>query len=274
MSHCRLADRLSTSPKRKNSSPPQFSSPSPPRKKQKLEFMEGENPDELATSIIPKYLPLSFKDENKREILSEEVIRLMIQTLDDLGLKKSAKTLQEESHVLFEDEYVINFRKYILEGKWDTVHEIIPKLNIQNEIYKSTVEFLIYEQQYLELLELRNFTEALSLLQSQLTPIATSLSAYYLQIETSTNYTTPLNPPSPTPTPSSPATPLSPLSPASSNSKSLSESKGFVNTLHHLSTYVNYSLIINSLYLFLSTSKRNLFVIIHHGGTNKNLSID
>jgi hypothetical protein len=41
---------------------------------------------EIKSIEFPKYLPLNSKDNHKKEILSEEVIRLILQTLHSLGM--------------------------------------------------------------------------------------------------------------------------------------------------------------------------------------------
>lgn len=102
----------------------------------------------------------------------EELVRLMLQTLNSLGLKRTAETLQEESGVSLQTEAVACFREQVLEGKWQLAQELIPALGI--DPVASPVTYLILRQQFLELLEERNTMSAINLLRTKITPIAPS----------------------------------------------------------------------------------------------------
>ena len=51
----------------------------------------------------------------------EELVRLMLQSLQSLGLVKTAKLLQQESGFMLETPVVTKFRQGILEGNWEMV---------------------------------------------------------------------------------------------------------------------------------------------------------
>jgi hypothetical protein len=54
-------------------------------------------------------------------IKEEELVRILIQSLKDMGYHRSAKTLEEESRFLLEDKTVENFREGVIHGDWDRV---------------------------------------------------------------------------------------------------------------------------------------------------------
>ena len=54
-------------------------------------------------------------------IKEEELVRILIQSLKDMGYHHSAKTLEDESRFLLEDKTVVGIREGILHGDWDKV---------------------------------------------------------------------------------------------------------------------------------------------------------
>ncbi|KAJ9085683.1 hypothetical protein DSO57_1011604 [Entomophthora muscae] len=98
----------------------------------------------------------------------EEVVRLLIQTLNDLGYRESSSTLEKETGIEFESEKVSIFRTRVLEGNWGEVEKLLPVLNIEDN---PNVLFLIRQQKFLELLESKLPHQALQTLQLELTTL-------------------------------------------------------------------------------------------------------
>ncbi|KAF2673304.1 WD repeat-containing protein-like protein [Microthyrium microscopicum] len=142
-----------------------------------------------------KSYPPIWHDHNR-----EEVSRLLIQALNELGYTNSAKSLSRESGYELETPNVSSFRNAVLEGRWDDAELLLfgenayagepseewrlktaglrtraaswtgKGLALVNEANSSEMLFWIRQQKYLELLEKRDLTNALVVLRQQLTP--------------------------------------------------------------------------------------------------------
>ncbi|KAJ3138361.1 hypothetical protein HDU90_001324 [Geranomyces variabilis] len=98
----------------------------------------------------------------------EELVRLMVQSLQDMGLSDTAKTLQRESGRSLESPVVSEFREAVLTGKWDVVTRLIPSLDIKVDDVPVGAALFITEQKYLELLEVGDTQGALAVLRNEL----------------------------------------------------------------------------------------------------------
>ena len=123
----------------------------------------------------------------------EEVSRLLIQTLHDLGYQESAENLIRESGYEFESKSVAAFRSAVLQGQWLEAESILfgsppadpgggvsitngnavhlEGLLLADGVDKDDIKFRIRRQKYLELLEQRNLAGALVVLRQELTPL-------------------------------------------------------------------------------------------------------
>ncbi|CAG8960081.1 hypothetical protein HYFRA_00010559 [Hymenoscyphus fraxineus] len=114
----------------------------------------------------------------------EEVTRIMIQALTDLGYNDAATTLSQESGFVLESEMVANFRNAVLQGLWDTAEKLLFQgtieggvsisgngLVLQEGVDKNVMRFWLRQQKFLELLEKRKTGEALLVLRQELTPL-------------------------------------------------------------------------------------------------------
>jgi hypothetical protein len=54
-------------------------------------------------------------------IKEEELVRILIQSLKDMGYYRAAKVLEEESEYILESSMVTQFRRGVLQGDWTTV---------------------------------------------------------------------------------------------------------------------------------------------------------
>ncbi|KAI8054888.1 WD40-repeat-containing domain protein [Thamnidium elegans] len=107
-------------------------------------------------------------------IRNNELVRLMLQSLIDLGYNEAAETLQLESGIPLESEIAGSFRTCILQGQWQTSETLLQKIpfissNPESDLLK--VQFLIRQQKYLELLEQGETMQALHVLRSEITPL-------------------------------------------------------------------------------------------------------
>jgi hypothetical protein len=119
----------------------------------------------------------------------EEVTRILIQSLHDLGYNGAAASLSRESGYELESPAVAAFRSAVLDGQWaeaehvllesfdvgDTDDDPSPpawgKLSLAESADKNEMLFLLRQQKFLELLEARDLGAALMVLRQELTPL-------------------------------------------------------------------------------------------------------
>lgn len=117
----------------------------------------------------------------------EEVTRLLIQTLEDLGYNDAAGTLSTESGCDLEDPSVAALRNAVLQGQWLEAESLLlggsghtdeggvsiyPKgLELAEGCEKNVLRFWLRQQKFLELLEARDIGRALIVLRTELTPL-------------------------------------------------------------------------------------------------------
>jgi hypothetical protein len=128
----------------------------------------------------------------------EEVARILIQGLTDLGYHNSAKALVHESGFTLDGPNVAAFRSAVLDGKWDEAEELLfgeddshlPQsarivdrttarrtsmwregLTLVPGANRTEMTFWIRQQKYLELLEKGEWSQALVVLRTELTPL-------------------------------------------------------------------------------------------------------
>ncbi|KAE9364323.1 WD domain-containing protein [Stipitochalara longipes BDJ] len=115
----------------------------------------------------------------------EEVTRILIQALTDLGYNGAAGSLSQESGFDLESPTVAAFRNAVLHGEWTEAEELLfggsteeggvsingPGLVLQPGVDKNVMRFWLRQQKFLELLEQRDTGRALMVLRSELTPL-------------------------------------------------------------------------------------------------------
>lgn len=125
----------------------------------------------------------------------EEVSRILMQGLVDMGFVRAADALSRESGYEMEPKSVAAFRQAILDGEWDEAelllagddrfrrrstdsrrngHSASPRtegLRLRSGSSLNTMLFHIRQQKFLELLEARNLAAALTVLRTELTPL-------------------------------------------------------------------------------------------------------
>lgn len=168
----------------------------------------GNNSDQngnSSTTVSNGRLSIKRFSPKWHEHSREEVSRLMIQALQDLGYANSANSLIKESGCEVETANVAEFKNAILQGRWDDaellilgpdaysgephsewvaksnrLRERVPKwqgkgLALLESANHVEMLFWIRQQKYLELLEARDLSSALITLRQQLTRHSQSL---------------------------------------------------------------------------------------------------
>jgi hypothetical protein len=123
----------------------------------------------------------------------EEVTRLLIQGLDDLGYNSAANRLSQESGYEVESPTVAAFRNAIIQGEWSEAESLLfgvdseadgggvsisngdwqhfGGLELAESAEPDAMKFTIREQKYLELLEKRDTGKAMMVLRHELQPL-------------------------------------------------------------------------------------------------------
>jgi WD repeat-containing protein 26 len=118
----------------------------------------------------------------------EEVTRILIQALSDLGYNGAAGTLSQESGYELESPSVAAFRNAVMQGEWAEAEELlfgstVPStaeggvslnatgLELAEGADKDVMRFWLRQQKFLELLEERDTGRALMVLRTELTPL-------------------------------------------------------------------------------------------------------
>ncbi|OZJ06122.1 hypothetical protein BZG36_01055 [Bifiguratus adelaidae] len=113
-----------------------------------------------------------------------ELVRIILQTLREMGYSQSASILEEESGYLEETPSVVQFREAVLDGDWDKVETLVEKFQQEGDEDDQVdgepdsgklVKFVIRQQKYLELIEAGHVEGALRVLQYELTPLGVAI---------------------------------------------------------------------------------------------------
>ncbi|KAN0036022.1 hypothetical protein ACTA71_005320 [Dictyostelium dimigraforme] len=105
--------------------------------------------------------------------IKEDIIRMIIQYLQDEGYTASLMTVQDEANVKFNEQvYKISqlkkMKKLILEGDWNEVEKLTAKNTFKNH---QSFLYAVYKQAYLELIEKQEHQKAFSYLNKRLKPL-------------------------------------------------------------------------------------------------------
>ncbi|KAF3771233.1 WD domain protein [Cryphonectria parasitica EP155] len=116
----------------------------------------------------------------------EEVTRILIQALSDMGYHSAAQSVSRDSGYELESPAVAAFRSALLNGSWTEAEQSLEGaamavdsqdragngLVLMEGSSRDAMRFSIRQQKYLELLELRDYRQALSVLRTELTPLS------------------------------------------------------------------------------------------------------
>ncbi|XP_078590765.1 WD repeat-containing protein 26-like isoform X2 [Branchiostoma floridae x Branchiostoma japonicum] len=114
--------------------------------------------------------------EKAKVVLSrsdEDIVRLIGQHLNGLGLHRTAELLMAESGCRLEHPSAAKFRELVMAGEWEQAEEVLSELKslLDKPQAALKMKFLLLEQKYLEYLEDGQVIEALYCLRNELTPL-------------------------------------------------------------------------------------------------------
>jgi hypothetical protein len=122
--------------------------------------------------------PVGLRQESYYGHNREEVTRILIQALNDLGYNAAADNVGQDSGFQVESPDVIAFRQAVLDGSWIKAEELLcgksargPGLVLASGADRNAMRFRLRRQKYLELLEKGDTGRALAVLRNELTPL-------------------------------------------------------------------------------------------------------
>ncbi|KAJ4302226.1 hypothetical protein N0V88_002362 [Collariella sp. IMI 366227] len=128
--------------------------------------------------------PVVTQGQNYYSHSREEVTRILIQALNDLGYNAAADIVGQESGYRVETPEVVAFRQAVLEGSWSRAEELLcgktvrgsgpasgSGLGLAPGADRNLMRFWLRQQKFLELLERRETARALGVLRGELTPL-------------------------------------------------------------------------------------------------------
>mmetsp|Transcript_675 Transcript_675/g.917 ORF Transcript_675/g.917 Transcript_675/m.917 type:complete len:609 (-) Transcript_675:191-2017(-) len=107
--------------------------------------------------------------ESGFKVSRAELIRILVQSMKDLGCKRSAESLEKESGVSMEKDSVQEFRDGVENGDWKKVKALLTEMELSKDD-RIKAMILIHEEQFLELLEDGKTSEALKILRGEISP--------------------------------------------------------------------------------------------------------
>ncbi|EJF66274.1 WD40 repeat-like protein [Dichomitus squalens LYAD-421 SS1] len=133
-------------------------------------LLDGIAPEKHRSSVAKVSIPgRTLYDDSFVD--REEFVRLVIQSLRDVGYTESATTLEAESGYIMETPEVAEFRRCILTASWDSAEAALMRLGVTEGEGLWEAKFLIAKQKYLESLEAGKTTAALHVLRNELAPL-------------------------------------------------------------------------------------------------------
>ncbi|XP_069464751.1 WD repeat-containing protein 26 isoform X2 [Ambystoma mexicanum] len=118
-------------------------------------------------------LGVALKKKKRLSQSDEDVIRLIGQHLNGLGLNQTVDLLMQESGCRLEHPSATKFRNHVMEGEWDKAENDLNELKslVHSPHAIVRMKFLLLQQKYLEYLEDGKVLEALQVLRGELTPL-------------------------------------------------------------------------------------------------------
>ncbi|KAL3477700.1 WD40-repeat-containing domain protein [Aspergillus californicus] len=170
---------------------PRGSAASPSRKTASTKTSNGQTHNSSNGELkMDGFLKPSLKTTPYHGHDREEVTRILIQSLYELGYDGSAALLSKESGYQLESPAVAIFRSAVLEGRWSEAERILvqsfqtsgqghnedettskERLALVEDADKNEMLFYLRQQKFLELLDARDLGAALMVLRHELTPL-------------------------------------------------------------------------------------------------------
>ncbi|KAF4976518.1 hypothetical protein FZEAL_6836 [Fusarium zealandicum] len=113
----------------------------------------------------------------------QEVTRLLIQALSDMGYQVAADNVSQESGYELESPTVAGFRSAVLSGSWPMAEQLLAGASYEADgqgnglvlapgADRNAMRFWLRQQKFLELLEQKDSSRALMVLRGELTPLS------------------------------------------------------------------------------------------------------
>ena len=103
-----------------------------------------------------------------------EVVRILIQALEELGYKNSAETLTRESNINLYSDAFLAFQDSVSTGEWSKAEAMLSGTNslpLEEGVDKNDMLIRLYRKQYLRELELGDTVLAAKIFREKLGPL-------------------------------------------------------------------------------------------------------
>eukprot|EP01083_Nonionella_stella_P225624 801929_1 len=146
---------------------------------EQLDGNSGSSPISTSPKVFVRLRAIDIDDgergarvrPDERVVRQDEMARVLVQALEDLGFEKSARCLRVEADVHVESSILAQLESLVASGDWAGVHNLLPRLGITSARKQRAFKLSVFEQQFLELVEQNETSAALRLLRSDLTPL-------------------------------------------------------------------------------------------------------
>ncbi|KAM0558553.1 hypothetical protein ACHAPJ_004748 [Fusarium lateritium] len=140
--------------------------------------MNGSTATQDKSNTTTNERPPSYFGHNR-----EEVTRLLIQALSDMGYQTAADNVSQESGYELESPTVAGFRSAVLSGSWPVAEQLLAGASYEADgqgnglvlalgADRNAMRFWLRQQKFLELLEQKDTSRALMALRGELTPLS------------------------------------------------------------------------------------------------------
>lgn len=102
------------------------------------------------------------------ETNDHEMLRLIQQYLHAHGYSSVAKSLESQSNIKMEEEIVNDFREAVISGNYNAARQLVSSRGEDDEGWSQKVQYLIWEQQYMEMIEGGRRIEAVNIMQREM----------------------------------------------------------------------------------------------------------
>jgi len=143
-------------------------------------FSMAENGNLIQTSDLSDSDCDAVRLGKRNWIDQTEYLRLIVQSLNDLGFHHIATQLEADAQIKHEEQNVVELRKAVLCGDWDRALELLDSIPLEEEFTRKRAQFLLVEEKFLEAVEKREWKTALRYLRGELAPLNVNVTRLHL----------------------------------------------------------------------------------------------
>ena len=119
-------------------------------KRQRFTMTENGNISSHPTSDLSDSELETARLGKRRWVDRTEYLRLLMQSLYDLGYGRVAAQLEAETQLKHESPTVVDLRGAVMDGDWDKALELLRSVPVETDVGRRRAEFLLIEEKFLE----------------------------------------------------------------------------------------------------------------------------